>query len=205
MNENGAGLSAVAAIATAVIAVWTLRDARVDSRERSRPMVLAEFRRAKHSNGTIDLIVRNAGPSIARDVKVTFDPVPVVPDTGGPYVTPYLLRRYAEPIPALAPGQELTNIWFAGRAPNDGRHDLVNGEPTPDAVTVTIEYRGTGRRRRYVDEFPLHVDLIRMMTYSTSSTSLPGRMRSIDESLRSMKDSAKRLAGAVESRLPVDD
>lgn len=196
-GANSGMVSALATVATAVIAIFALVSAATDSRERSRPMVLAEFRRAKNSDSTIDLVIRNAGPSVARALTVTFDPEPVLPPDSSNLVTPYLLQRYRQPIPSLSPGQELTNIWYSGRLPEDGGNELENGEPTSDAVTVGVTYRGV-RRRRYRDSFPLHVDLVKMTTYSTSSKSVPGRLESIDKSLRSIKDSARDVARAAQ-------
>lgn len=160
-------------------------------------MVLAEFRRAVNSDSAIDLVVRNAGPSVARDVRVTFHPEPVLPPDSSRLVTPYLLRRYRTAIPSLALGQELSNIWFSGRVPSGGGgNELQNGEPTSDEVTVTVTYRGV-RRRPYQDTFPLHIDLVLMTTYSTSSTSLPGRLATIDKSLKTMNDSLREVARAA--------
>jgi len=73
LNENGAAVSTLMAIATAIVAVLALRQTARDSADRSRPMVLAEFRRAVNSDRTVDLVIRNAGASMARDVHVTFD------------------------------------------------------------------------------------------------------------------------------------
>lgn len=82
LKLNGAGLSALAAVVTAAIAVVALGHTASDSRDRSRPMMVAEFQLAVNNGAAIDLVVRNAGPSIARDVTVTFDPRLVVPDDG---------------------------------------------------------------------------------------------------------------------------
>lgn len=196
MQANSAGVSALATAATAVIAIMALVSAAQDSRARSRPMVLAEFRRAVNSDSAIDLVVRNAGPSVARDLRVTFDPEPVLPSDSSRLVTPYLLQRYRTSIPSLSPGQELSNIWFSGRAVPGGGNELQNGEPTSDEVVVTVSYRGV-RRRAYRETFPLHVDLVRMTTYSTSSTSLPGRLTTIDKSLKTMNDSFREVARAA--------
>lgn len=195
-GANSGTVSALATVATAFIAIMALLSAATDSRERSRPMVLAEFRRAENSDSTIDLVIRNAGPSVARALSVSFEPEPVLPADSSNLVTPYLLRRYRQAIPSLSPGQELTNIWYAGRLPENGGNELQNAEPTSDAVTVHVAYRGVGRRR-YRDEFPLHVDIVKMTTYSTSSKSVPGRLESIDKSLRSLKDSAQDVARAA--------
>lgn len=193
LNENGAAVSTLMAIATAIVAVLALRQTARDSADRSRPMVLAEFRRAVNSDRTVDLVIRNAGASMARDVHVTFDPVPVIPDDGGPYVTSVLLRRYERPVSVLTPGQELSNIWWSGRE-GDGTK-LVNAEPTPDTVTIGITYRGD-RGKAYSESITLDVETITHTSYATSSTSFPGRMESITKSLAAVE---KHL-GSIASR-----
>ncbi|GAA6527958.1 hypothetical protein [Intrasporangium sp. DVR] len=189
INSNGVGLSAAATVLTAAVAMVALRQAANDSRARSRPMLVAEFRRAENSHSVIDLVVRNAGPSVARNVKVTFDPSPIVPPDTSTLVTPFLIKRYADVIPTLGPGQQLTNIWYTG-------DEQGNREPTPDEVTVTLTYRGTGRQR-YRDEFPLHVDIVRMTTYSTSTDSIPGRIDGIHKSLQTLAQAAGPVVKAA--------
>ena len=198
INDNGSGLSAIAAISTGVVAIIALRSAAMDSRERTRPYVVAEFRRAENSHSAIDLVIRNTGQSVARDVRVAFSPSFEVPDVGGPYMTSYLLQRYATPIPTLGPGQELSNIWFSGRSV-PGSNEMANHEPTPDLVTVTVTYRST--HSTHQDVFPLHVDLIRLTTFSTSSTSLVGRLKTIDQSLDGARKALQQIARNTE---PVD-
>lgn len=190
MNDNGAALSALATVATAVVAIVALSHTARDSRERARAVVLAEFRKEEHSSTVIDLVVRNAGQSVARDVVVKFDPEPLLPDDGGVYLTKWLLQRYRQTIPTLAPGQELTNIWFSMDAAE------ANEEPTADQVRVTISYRRS-RFRRYSEVFPLDVDLIRMMTFAEDSTSMPGRMTSIAKSLEALSKAAGPIVKAA--------
>ena len=196
LNSNGAGLSAAVAVLTAAVAIVALALTSRDSRERSRPVMLAEFRTAEHSDSTIDLVVRNAGPSVACDVVVTFDPLPVIPEQGGPYLTTFLLQRYSRLVPTVGPGQEFTNIWWSGEVRGSSA-ELVNGEPTPDAVTVTITYRG-GRSRPYTDSYKLHVDIVKMQTFSVDSTSFPGQMNSIVKSLQKVDGALERVAKAAD-------
>lgn len=198
INDNGGGLGAVSAIATAVVAIIALQNTAQDSRDRARPMVLAELRPAADSHDVIMLVVRNAGPSVARDVSVGFDPEITLPEDTSQLVTPFLLRRYERPIPSLAPGQELLNVWFDtdhSKDP-DERGSLPNAEPIPDVATVQVAYRGTGRRL-YTDTFRLDVDVIRMMTFATSSDSVPGRLTSIHRSLLSLSASGNEIALAA--------
>ncbi|KAF0833882.1 hypothetical protein [Ornithinibacter aureus] len=195
VNDNGAGLQAIAVIVTGLVAVAALFRTAEDSRERSRPMVTAELQRGPNSHSVIDLVVRNSGLTVARDLAVRLDPLPVVPAEGGPYVTPFMLRRYAQPIPVLAPGQELRNIWWSGEVVT-GSIELQNREPTTDEVKVSVTYRGPGRRR-YSDTYSLHVDIVKMTTYEVSSDSLPGRLETIDKSLRRLSAAATSIASQL--------
>lgn len=189
MNDYGAALSALAAIGTAVIAVFTLLRAVRDSRDRTRPYMVAELRLAKDSGTAIDFVIRNAGVSLARNVKVSFTPEIEVPEEGGPYVTPLVVERYRSSIPCVAPGQEFRNVWWAGRM---GRgNDLENGEPTPDEFTVDITYVGARKRQEYAEKFPLSVKNMLATTESISSTSFKGRLKTIDASLKTVGDSLR--------------
>lgn len=190
MNDNGAAVSALATVATALVAIFALSHTARDSRERTRAVVIAEFRKAKNSTSTIDLVVRNAGQSVARDVVVKFDPEPVLPDDGRVYATKWLLQRYRQTIPTLAPGQELANIWHSADSAG------MNDEPTADQVRVTISYRRS-RLRRYSEVFPLDVDLIRMMTFAEDSTSMPGRVTSIAKSLEALSKASGPIVKAA--------
>lgn len=192
MNDNGAGLSALAAIVAGLVAVVALVRTVADSRERSRPMVIAEFQPGPNSDSTIDLVVRNVGLTVARDLVVRLDPSPVIPGEGGPYLTAYTLQRYAAPIAVLAPGQELRNIWWSGSV-RGGSNDLENDEPTSDDVNVSVRYRGYGNAR-YADTYILHVDVVKLTTFAVSSTSLPGRLKTIDASLREVATATTRIA-----------
>src|SRR5665648_775127 len=190
--NNGSGLAALAAVGGSASQSDDGNGSQADSRDRSRPYVLAELSLAADSDTSIDIVIRTACLSVARNVHVRFDPVLVVPDDGRQYVTEYTVRRYAKPIPTLAPGQGLSNVWWSGHMAPGGT-SLISEEPTPEECTVTIEY-WDDRRRRYRDDFPLVVDTMLTTTYSVSSTSIKGRMKSIDGSLEKMAASLGRLA-----------
>jgi len=166
INDFGAALGALAAVVTGTVAVAALLVATRDSAERSRPMLIAELVSDRYASATQHLVLRNVGPSVARDVKVSFDPpLPEVPDPSG-LVTPFIKQRYEGRIPVIAPGQRLSNIWFSGEAGPGG--GWINREPLPDSFVVELEYKGN-RLRRYRDRFPLTIDVIRRETYVTSS------------------------------------
>ena len=191
INQNGTGLGAMAAIIAASVAAWSLLNTALDSRERTRPMVTAELSPSPDSDSSMDLVVRNLGLTPARNLSLTFKPSILVPETGGPFTTPYLIQRYAKPIQVLNPGQTLSNIWWSGELVGN---ELVNAEPTPDEVTIFLEYGGT-RRKRFTDEFSLSVDTVKLTTYSVSSTSIKGRLKTIEGALKESAAALKTIAG----------
>jgi hypothetical protein len=196
---TAAVLGAIAALAGAFSGIRTLRQSRRDSKARNRPMVAAELRDVKHSEATQILVIRNYGPSIARNVLVSF--VPPIPDPEDPStsVTPFLKNRYSKVIPVLTPGMELDNLYYVGTPGVDGRP--VNSEPTPDRVTVRIHYE-SDHGDDYEDEFPLDTNLIRDRTYAMSSTS-PGALRiEMARSLQGIHQVLKRVQSQSGKRIP---
>ncbi len=199
INDYGTAVGAVAGVVAAIVAMLALVSAASDSKARSQPRVTAEFRPAAESDVTMDLVITNMGSTPARDVEVTFDPPLDVPEDDSQLVAPFIVRRYSKPIPVLNPQQNLTNIWWAGE-PGPG-NELVNREPTPDDVTVIVSYRGVGRKR-LTEQFPLTFETVSLTTYSVSSTSLHGRLKTIDQSLTKLEKAVATIAtrSAKESR-----
>jgi len=190
INSYGAGIGALAGVIAAIVAVFALISAASDSRARSQPMITAEFRAAPENDIAAELVITNLGQTPARDVKVTFDPPIVLPaDTTG-LVAPFVVKRYEKPIAVLNPGQVLTNTWWIGL--DQGGDERTNGEPTPEEVTVHFDYLGIGRRRLR-DDYPLTMDTVKFTTYSTSSSSTKGRLKSIDLSLTRLAERAADL------------
>lgn len=183
--------AAVVATGSGVIAassgVRALRQNRRDSKAKSRPMVAAELREIPYTEGSQMLVVRNYGPSIARDVRVTFDPE--IPDGEHPEqgMTQFLKRRYASPISVLTPGMELDNIYYSARRDDGGKK--VNNEPTPDQVTVTITYKNDAGQE-FTDHFPIDTNLLRNRTYSESSASFDGRLKDITAAMKTLAHAA---------------
>lgn len=158
-----AGITAIAAAATGLIASWTLWAAKSDGAARSRPMMAAELQTAVLTKGTSELVVTNHGASVARNVKVSFDPP--LPDLDGPEadgkVTPFLFRRYSVPIPTVTPGMALRNVYSSGSPDSDGVYQ--NDEPTSEDFTITFDYEDT-RGKQFRDTYRLTVETLRNQT-----------------------------------------
>lgn len=130
ISAAAAAVSTLLTLAAVLVAVGTLRAARDDSRERSRPVIVAQLQRELLSPGAINLVLRNFGMSVATDVSVRFDPPPSgIDDLPDSDMWKWLYQAYASPIATWAPGWSLTNVVRAG-------HDDI------EAFTVVLDYSG---------------------------------------------------------------
>lgn len=175
MADPQTAWSAVAAIATVVGAggaLWTLIEIKKDSRDRTRPMMTAELRSAVLTQNA-ELHIRNRGQSVAKNIRVTFDPpLPVLEGSEAEgLTTPFLQRRYADVITTLTPGLVLDNIWNSA---------TTRVEPVPDDFTVHFEYEDD-RGRRYADDFELSMGTLQNQTgsYPSNTDDLGLRKRTV--------------------------
>lgn len=187
-------------VLTAIIAIIALRSTAKDSRERSRPLVLAMFRLAEHSDHSFEFVVRNFGQSGAKDLRIEFDP-PLTTEMRTEQAVDHIAMRYERAIPLLPPTAELSNTWWSGK--DRGGVELVNRLGTPDEVVVSVSYRGS-RWRRYRDSFTLHADTIKFTTSQVSSTSIPGRVSAISTSLSALVKVVQSLDASVKQLKPKD-
>lgn len=192
IKDNGPGLSAIAALAAAMVGIWAIINARRDSAARSRPVMVAELRISPDSETTLFLVVRNAGLSVARNVSVRFEPQIVLNEK--PFGTKGIVRRYASPVPTIAPGQEFSNIWWSGHL-SHGASGLVSEIGTPEEFTVHFEYGGSGRVR-YVDRFRLSVDVSGPSTMAVASSSIRGCLQTLAKESKAQTRALEGLARA---------
>lgn len=181
VSDQQAPLVALAAIATAVIAILALRSTAKDSRERSRPVVLAYFRKSPDNDRAFDLVLHNYGPSTAFDVDVKFSP-PFTADQRTDHMVDALAQRYEKPIPLMPPGSEITNVWWSldFSAPN---LSSKNRHPIPDEALMTITYK-RGWIRRYREKVKLDTNWMKGDTSTVSSGSRPGLAKQNTEAMK---------------------
>ena len=150
---------AVAVIVTAVVAVRSLTATREDSRARTRPVIVATMKRERLSQGGVQLILTNFGPSVASHVQVTFSGA-MPQDTEAltdADLWKWVYDRYRAPMPSWAPGWSLSNVIRSG---SDELHEF----------TVTITYQGPDGSQ-YEDTYLLNPDHILNHTDVTPSKS----------------------------------
>jgi hypothetical protein len=180
-------VESIATVVAAVIAIWTLVAVRADSRDRSRPVVVAELRHAPIAT-YMSLVVRNAGASVAKDIAVRLDP-DLEHWTGGQkdFGRKAIVQRYEKRIPTLGPGQELSNI-FRFDATNEAESEL----PLDLLVTVSYE-RSRLWRTRYRDEFPLSVRVMAHETWVESSKSTDSQIEKSRRALEAIAEALKKV------------
>jgi hypothetical protein len=164
-----AGVTGVSAVITGAVAIISLRALRQDSRDRTRPVVVADLLPVVLSRTVSELVIENVGPSVAKKVRVTFEP-PITEDVGTG--TAFLVRRYSHIIPTMGPGRRLTNtyaIWVG-----DGSDNLL--ENVPKDVVVRISYQDA-HGRNYSDDYELSLRTLRNQTSSEPSNTDSEGMR----------------------------
>ena len=125
---EAAGTLATAAIAAlAGIVAWRqLREARHLRREQAQPYVVCYAERTPGHDQGLDIVIRNFGTTVARDV--TLEVTPPIMRSGHAGRPPERVRLPVA-LPVLVPGQEWRTWWDLGsnRVDTDlvGRHDVV--------------------------------------------------------------------------------
>ena len=142
-----------------------------------------EFDFASNSQETIELVVRNTGPTPARNVQVTFNQQ--LPDTEWASHAWIIRHRYAKPIGSIGPGQVFRNSWWLNDyGVKDAEKRLeTNVHGLPAEITVTVEYSGIGKKR-LTDIYALDGWHLQMETYPVSSASALGRRGGIEKQLQ---------------------
>lgn len=101
--------------------------------EAAQPYVWADIQPDMKQGMILDLVVGNTGPTVATDVKITFDaPLPLSADVQKD--SAHLLRTLAGGLRSLAPGREIR--WHLGTGP-----DLL-GEDAPQLVRIKVDAAG---------------------------------------------------------------
>lgn len=188
VGDQQSVLVALAAVVTAVIAIVALRSTASDSRERTRPIVLAFFRKSPNNESAFDLVVHNYGTSAASDIDVKFQP-PFGDEERKDHMVKSLAQRYDKPVPLLPPGAEITNVWWAldFTAPDESGK---NRYPTPDETVVSITYKGN-RMRRFKEKVKLDTNWMKGDTATTSSSSRPGLAKQNTASLKKIAEESR--------------
>jgi hypothetical protein len=140
------GLQLLVLTAAAAFGRRQLNEAKELREAQTRPFVVIDLDSSAHT--LFDLVVKNIGPTLARDVHFEFDPPVRSTDDD---LDPTKLKMFREGISTLAPGKEIRTLFERGPA----RHE----SDLPDTYDVTVSYTDQTGRRNYVERIDLDFGL----------------------------------------------
>lgn len=160
-------------LAAALFAKRQLDEARETREAQSRPFVVVDFD-VFRDRGIVYLTITNMGTTLARNVRLTFDPglESSIDDERSTFSK---LRILTDGVPTLAPGREIPIVFdfFA-----------VRPDELQDAYTVTVTY-DDDRGRPLRDEIALDLGMYRNIEYIDRKTihDVHGQLKQIVETL----------------------
>lgn len=124
------GVQLLVLIGAAVFGWFQLREAQRLREAQARPFVVLDVENARRP-GLFDLVVKNMGRTIARNVRFAF--VPRLESSMG-HVDIDRLKMFRDGIVTLAPGKEIRTLFDSGPKRYEAK--------LPDVYAVTIAYEG---------------------------------------------------------------
>jgi hypothetical protein len=143
-------------LVAALVAGFQVREARRLREDQARPFVVVDFQVTRPPE--IRLAITNLGKTMARDVRVSFDP-PLQSSLDRAGNRRADLRMLNEPIPAMPPGKVYSTLFDVGL------HDEL-----PSRYMVTVAYQGDHGRQYPPDTFPLDLGLYGDLEFETPGT-----------------------------------
>lgn len=140
------GLQLLVLTAAAVYGRRQLNEAKELREAQTRPFVVIDLDSSVHT--AFDLVVKNIGPTLARDVRFEFDPPIRSTDDD---LDPSKIKMFREGISTLAPGKEIRTLFENG--PARYKSDL------PDTYEVTVTYTDQTGKRDYEEKIDLDFGL----------------------------------------------
>lgn len=140
------GLQLLVLTAAAVFGRRQLNEAKELREAQTRPFVVIDLGSSAHT--FFDLVVKNIGPTLARDVRFEFEPPIRSTDVD---LDPHKIKMFREGISTLAPGKEIRTLFENGPARH--KSDL------PDIYEVTVTYIDQTGKRNYKETIDLDFGL----------------------------------------------
>lgn len=180
-------VTAVATVALVIPGVWAILSAKRDSRDRTRPVMVAELGHHHEDPMILIVIVRNAGPTVARNVRLTFNPELPNSEADRDRYAKYLRTMFGDVIPTVAPGQVFSNPWHT--RDRDG---------VPGECTVTVRYEDT-RGRKYEDSYLISIQPFLGALIVEASGSIRGLLKKLSEEARTQNRTLGQMNRILET------
>jgi hypothetical protein len=140
------GLQLLVLIAAAFFGRRQLNEAKELRAAQTRPFVVIDL--GSSAPTLFDLVVKNVGPTLARNVRFAFDP-PI--ESSDDDLDPNKIKMFRDGISTLAPGKEIRTLFDQG--PVRRKSNL------PDTYEVTVTYTDQTSKRRYEEKIDLDFGL----------------------------------------------
>lgn len=197
-NTIAAGVAAFGAIAAAVVAFFALKPAQLAAKaaeeqtrvqrelmyQSAQPYVWADIQPDDQQGTMLHLVLGNAGPTVARNVRVFIDPpFPQLSDRVGRSAVAQ--RRLREGVLSLSPGRTIR--WSLGMA-----SDLMKDEEKATVYRVRVMAEGP-----YGEINPVETE-IRLSDWRESLDAPEGSLHYIRKSIDKLVSAIESLKNAVE-------
>lgn len=146
------------ALAASLVALGQLGESRRLRAEQAQPYVVVYLAASAASSVFYDLVVKNFGLTVARDVQIRISPHPL-----GAALGDESEGLHVPDFPVLVPGQEWRTFWDSTLARHDsGLPDLYRvavsfaGAQRKDRFELTFEIDWAVVRRGYIEEYGIH-------------------------------------------------
>lgn len=147
-----AGIQAVVLAIAAGVAIWQVWEARRLRRAQARPFVVVDFE--AESQQQINIVIANLGSTMARDVRLTFEPeLTSSLDSRPTIVRPADLKAIKEGISTLPPGKRVVIML-------DLFHQR-DAETYPDLYRVHATFYAPALKQHLGEDFVLDLGLYR--------------------------------------------
>jgi hypothetical protein len=148
LTAGGTVGTCVVALLAAIVAWRQLREARRLREAQAQPFVIVDVEPSVTSRRILNLVIRNTGQTLARDVTIRFDP-PLRSTLDSEGFPPANFRALAKGIPALPPGREYQIMLDSTVSRSESN--------LPDSYTVTVKFHD--RDGKKMDELTYELDL----------------------------------------------
>lgn len=150
-----------------------LREAQV------RPFVVIDF---EVEDKLVYYVIRNIGATIARDVRLAFDPAPTSALLGARDSLTQLteLKLFSDGIPSFPPGKVVRGIF-------DNFPEREEAAIHADVYEVTSSYQSDELKRSYVDVITLDLGVHRNILHVVRKDSLHDVTKALDEIVKALK------------------
>ena len=198
LNTIAAVVAAVGAIAAAIVAILALKPAQLAAKaaeeqtnvqrelmyQSAQPYVWADIQPDVQQGTMLHLVLGNAGPTVARNVRVAIDP-PFPQSSGRVGRSAVAQRRLREGVLSLSPGRTIR--WSLGRA-----SDLMKDEEEVTVYRVRVTAEGP-----YGEIDPVETE-IRLSDWRESLDTPEGSLHHIRKSIDKLVIAIESLENAVE-------